>query len=78
MAQKDTRPTWLKEVQLAAKYNYFKNLKDFEERQRVKKAKEEGTLDELVEKELAERKKAEDKRIAAIEKQSKTEGKEGK
>ena len=48
----------LDEVRLAAKYNYFKNLRDKEERERLAQLKDEGNLEVYVEGKLAELKKA--------------------
>jgi hypothetical protein len=52
------KPNHLDEVRSAAKYNYFRHLREQEEINRMKDAVREGNLDELVEKELAERQAA--------------------
>lgn len=53
MAKKDSAPTWLKEVKLAAQYNYLRHKREQEENQRVAAAKRDGSLEDLVNDELA-------------------------
>lgn len=56
MARKDTTPAWLKEVKLAAQYNYLRHKREQEENQKVAAAKREGSLEELVAEELKQAK----------------------